>query len=658
MADYDSSLYAVPIGAPVSCKINGCDIREFGIELTEYPNIFVAPTRSRVQVVDGRAGSRDLGSVYDNWNFDLKGSFRGLSHDDFVEKRDLFVRWMDLQQHRTHEWFVGQESVRALKFELSGHKYWYDTGTVAVINGNDIVTGGTYTKSTGTTDGTTANKLVDSGATFQTDDVQVGDSAFNTTDNTAAVITAVDSETQLSLSEDKFVSGEDYIVKAHPKWKSFLSPNSEFRINSDHVDRYTIAEIPYESQLRLSGNVTHTTSLTHDYQAERHRYLLVNYEGTSGMQPNTQASFRTSVFNFTMGLRTVYPFWIGDIIECKKSSISAGDFVEMFGVGTTLHNPIYKISDSATNPEISVCDFAFEARFDGDVNARNTTNKADITPSEAITTFHFQPSRNGKGIYMEGGDSASYTSCPVNPSRFSFNIRFEAKFGSEAGGSDKYLFNYCHTGGNDGFVCFYDASDCDWVFGIQSGGATDVTTRTTAMYQHFVSGNYLQVGGWYDYEGRVIEGTRYYSKLFVNGIEVASTTAAITRPANTPTCPNIGHFSSTLEAYCTIDEASFFNVALSDREIIKLHTADEPLKNTNSTISYTGSLSANDILTIDNGNGQIEFYDDSQVSETSAAGNISGRNPSIRGNEEDEMAVLYFPAAITTLRVIYRPHYA
>lgn len=66
--------------------------------------------------------------------------------------------------------------------------------------------------SSGTTDGTTASKLVDSGATFQTDGVAIGDWVYNSTDDTNAVVTAVDSETQLSISADIMATGEDYTV--------------------------------------------------------------------------------------------------------------------------------------------------------------------------------------------------------------------------------------------------------------------------------------------------------------------------------------------------------------------------------------------------------------------------------------------------------------
>tara|TARA_R100000353_G_scaffold111058_2_gene79693 strand:- start:23415 stop:23921 length:507 start_codon:yes stop_codon:yes gene_type:complete len=51
----------------------------------------------------------------------------------------------------------------------------------------------------GTTTSGTANKLTDSSATFVTDNVQVGDIVHNSTDNTYTTVTAVDSQTVLSV---------------------------------------------------------------------------------------------------------------------------------------------------------------------------------------------------------------------------------------------------------------------------------------------------------------------------------------------------------------------------------------------------------------------------------------------------------------------------
>ena len=65
---------------------------------------------------------------------------------------------------------------------------------------------------TGTADGTTASKLVNSAETFSTKGVVAGQWVKNTTDSTRALITAVDGETTLSLSHDIFVSGEGYAI--------------------------------------------------------------------------------------------------------------------------------------------------------------------------------------------------------------------------------------------------------------------------------------------------------------------------------------------------------------------------------------------------------------------------------------------------------------
>lgn len=62
----------------------------------------------------------------------------------------------------------------------------------------------------GTTTGTTANKLVDGGAEFSSN--LVGFIVYNTTDSTVAKVTAVDSPTQLTLSANIMANGENYTL--------------------------------------------------------------------------------------------------------------------------------------------------------------------------------------------------------------------------------------------------------------------------------------------------------------------------------------------------------------------------------------------------------------------------------------------------------------
>lgn len=68
------------------------------------------------------------------------------------------------------------------------------------------------TSSTGSSTSTSASKLINSGATFSTDGVQVGMNVYNTTDGTNTTVVSVDSETQLTLADDIFVSGEEYQI--------------------------------------------------------------------------------------------------------------------------------------------------------------------------------------------------------------------------------------------------------------------------------------------------------------------------------------------------------------------------------------------------------------------------------------------------------------
>ena len=74
-------------------------------------------------------------------------------------------------------------------------------------------------KASGTATSTTSNKLVDSSATF-TSTVSEGDRVKNVTDTSFATVTSVDSNTELTLNQDIFTSGETYQVLLSPIWEN------------------------------------------------------------------------------------------------------------------------------------------------------------------------------------------------------------------------------------------------------------------------------------------------------------------------------------------------------------------------------------------------------------------------------------------------------
>jgi hypothetical protein len=71
---------------------------------------------------------------------------------------------------------------------------------------------GTGEKSSGSCTSTSASHLVDSGATFSTDGVVAGDAVVNTTTGEWSKVATVNSETDLTLRDDIFTSGDDYEV--------------------------------------------------------------------------------------------------------------------------------------------------------------------------------------------------------------------------------------------------------------------------------------------------------------------------------------------------------------------------------------------------------------------------------------------------------------
>ena len=74
----------------------------------------------------------------------------------------------------------------------------------------------------GTTDGTGAGKLIQSGQNFLTT-VSIGDIVHNTTNDTYAEVTNIDSDTELTLDNDIIVSGENYTIQSSNSAKARYS---------------------------------------------------------------------------------------------------------------------------------------------------------------------------------------------------------------------------------------------------------------------------------------------------------------------------------------------------------------------------------------------------------------------------------------------------
>ena len=100
---------------------------------------------------------------------------------------------------------VGSETQNLDYLAFDGYGYFED-GVNPRTSTNPAVT-----KVSSTTTGYAVYKLIDSGQTF-TKSVSVGDAVTNTTDSTRTTISAIDSDTQLTVKDDILTSGETYTI--------------------------------------------------------------------------------------------------------------------------------------------------------------------------------------------------------------------------------------------------------------------------------------------------------------------------------------------------------------------------------------------------------------------------------------------------------------
>ena len=88
------------------------------------------------------------------------------------------------------------------------------SSSLAVVPSNDvdIPDPASLAISSTTVGAAVTDKLVDTGQSFLTAGIQKNAIVYNTADGTAAYVTAVDSDTELSLSDDIMAASEDYII--------------------------------------------------------------------------------------------------------------------------------------------------------------------------------------------------------------------------------------------------------------------------------------------------------------------------------------------------------------------------------------------------------------------------------------------------------------
>lgn len=226
-----------------------------------------------------------------------------------------------------------------------------DTNTPTLTSGGGEV-------DSGTTTGQATNKLIQSGQNFNTT-VTVGDKVINQVDGTTALVTVIDSNTQLSLNADIMLSGEAYTIDASP----FIQQGNYYVVN-------------YAGTTNLNGNNSWSIGdwviADADNRWSKLDHSQVDGQGTPGNLPvfATATTIGDSIVAQSGTALTV----TGSLATTLGASVT-GDFA----VNTN------KFTVNATSGNISV---GGTGTFAGSVNITGgTTNGLNITTSGTQDTI-------------------------------------------------------------------------------------------------------------------------------------------------------------------------------------------------------------------------------------------------------------------------------
>lgn len=175
---------------------------------------FDDPKQELSCMTEVQAGSGDVSVIQVGGGVD-DGTVYQLNYgtNDVTTEIDAYIR-MELDA-QGYELFLSEILMR-MKVQDAGNviitPYLNDVAQSAITK---AMTAAIITvRSSGTTTATTTDKLVHSGAAFDTDGTTVGDTVRNLTDSTTASVSAIDGSNTLSIDSDIMVSGDDYSILA------------------------------------------------------------------------------------------------------------------------------------------------------------------------------------------------------------------------------------------------------------------------------------------------------------------------------------------------------------------------------------------------------------------------------------------------------------
>ncbi|MFC1693310.1 hypothetical protein ACFL1R_07390 [Candidatus Latescibacterota bacterium] len=380
------------------------------------------------------------------------------------------------------------------------------------------------------------------------------------------------------------------------------------------------------------------------------RHWMVYYESIDSMETLGKRDLSSSArVHVTMKCPT--PFARSNEIICTIFTPGAGTFTTI-ELGNAPSEAVYVIKGIATNPSFTVGDMVMHCDFSNGLSftdQENSSQNGIYTPS-ANEAGAYRTTETGTGILVTGTDTVSFTA-KGNKKDGSWVVGFAPQWQSTSQSTDVVILE--HRYDSDNYLRLYwDTSEDKWIFRKRANGINyDISSNTQAFTA----------------ETRIILGITYDStnaggmKLFIDGIQ-AGLGGNTTVLASSPTTLTLHEGGGTMQPNVVFDMTAGWSRMLSADDMLKIATDPAAVTNLNTTVSYSGTLAENDLLTLDSHLKTAELFDVSEGTRTNVLGSVTGSIPVLtpgrrRTASDRTQTVIYSKTLAAQMEIKYRRRY-
>jgi len=380
------------------------------------------------------------------------------------------------------------------------------------------------------------------------------------------------------------------------------------------------------------------------------RHWLAYYDSIDAVETLGKRDLSSSA-HVKITMKCPSPYAVSNDIIRMVFTPEAGMF-RPIDLGNAPSDGIFVIQGESVNPSFTVGDMVFLCDFSDGLsftNVGNSSEEGTYTPS-ASEAGAYRTTETGMGILINGTDTASFAA-QGNRNDGSWVAVISPQWQSSAQGSDVVVLEHKYNADNY-LRLYWDASEDCWVFRKRAGGAN---YEVSSAIQAFTAGT------------RIILGTAYDTtnaggmKLFINGIQagVGGSTSVLSSAPSTLTLHEGG---GTMQPNVVYDLVAGWSRMLSADEMQKIVTDPTAVVNLNTTVSYTGTLAENDLLTLDSRFKTAELFDVSEAARSNALGSVTGAIPVLtpgrkRTASDRTQTMVYTKTAAARMEVRYRRRY-